>query len=76
MEDLLERAGRTDLATKFGRTPVLREEFSRTDRRRTFYSREAPRAYSLEFVARESLVILDVSESQEIIAVHTLRSDL
>lgn len=76
MEVLLERAGRADLAAKFGQTPVLREEFSRADGRRTFYSRQAPRAYSIEFDARESLVILDISESQDIIAVHTLRSDL
>jgi hypothetical protein len=76
LEDWLERAGRADLAAKIGQTPVLREEFRLSDGRRTFYSREAPRAYSLEFDSRESLVILDVSESQDIVAVHTLRSDL
>ncbi len=76
MEVLLERAGREDLAAKFGGTPILSEEFSRTTRMRTFYSQQSPRAYSLEFDASDSVVILDVSHTQDIVAVHTLRSYL
>jgi hypothetical protein len=72
MQLLLERAGRSDLAAQVAAVPVDSEESSGEDGRRSFYTQESQREYSLEFDSRHGLILIDVAADSGIVAIHIL----